>query len=152
MSRVFNMDETPVNFIFLNGMVLANVGAEVTAHLPNDYKQSFSAICTISLDCKIFPPIFLAEGKTERCHQQFTGINSRYDYHIMHSGGNTNTEFMIKYLEKVQEWANNEPCALILDRYRSHITDQVQAKAAELNIQLIFVPKSGTDLYQKFAS
>ena len=148
LNRIFNMDETPVNFVFLHGKVLANVGDQVTAHLPNDFKQSFTAICTISLDCKLFPTIFLATGKTDLCHRQFDGIETRYPYKIMHSGGNTSTDVMFDYLELLHDWANKEPCALLIDQYRSHITSPVVAKASKLNIELIYVPKSGTDKYQ----
>ena len=47
---------------------------------------------------------------------------------------------------------NNEPCALILDRYTSHVTDEVKIKAQQLNIRLVYIPTSATETFQPLDS
>ena len=57
---------------------------EVAAQLPNDYRQSFTAISTISADGSKFPPVFLAKGKTNQCHKQFDGMKSTPSSYFTH--------------------------------------------------------------------
>lgn len=148
---ILNMDETPWNFVYTRGEVLAQKGTEeVNAKLPEDYRKCFTTIATISADGNRFPPIFLAKGSTNKCHQQFEGMTSDdNDYLLYHSaGGNTDDEVMDFYLHRVHEWVQNKHCALILDQYKSHVSESTKRIAQELNIRLVFVPTSGTDLYQ----
>ena len=104
-SRVLNMDETPFNFVFLRGEVLAEKGAEsVQAELPDDYRKSFTVIATITADGGKFPPLFLATGKTKVSHRQFAEMKSSdSDYFIYHSpGGRTNEDVMEFYFSLVE--------------------------------------------------
>ena len=48
--------------------------------------------------------------------------------------------------ELVHRWVNLEP--YVLDRYSAHTMGYVIAQAAELHIELIFIPTSATDKYQ----
>ena len=150
-NRILNMDETAWNFVFVRGKVLAISGKEeVNAQLPGDYRQSFTAIATISADGGKLPPIFLAKGSTSTCEKQFEKMKSDPgDYIIYHSaGGNTDDNCMAFYLNQVSIWMKNQPCALILDKYASHISEATIRKAAEKNIRLIFIPTSATDQFQ----
>ena len=134
MRRIANMDETPWNFVFKRGKVLSITGKEdVDAQLPDDYKKSFTVISTIVANGQKFPPIFLAKGKTNQCHGQFDGMESQpHDYEVFHSpGGNTDDETMKFYLHKLHEWMHNEPCALVLDRYASHVSQSTQECAED---------------------
>ena len=91
-SHILNMDETSWHYVFCRGQVLSETGKEeVSAQLPDDYRQGFTAIATITADGKKLPPVFLATGKSEVCHKQFDGMRSKKDaYEIFHSpGGNT---------------------------------------------------------------
>ena len=94
--------------------------------------------------------MILATGKTNACHQQFNGMQSDdNEYELFHSpGGNTDDEVMAFYLEKVHTWMQNHSCALILDKYASHVSEATKRKAAELNIRLVFIPTSATDMFQ----
>ena len=151
MRRIANMDETPWNFVFKRGKVLSITGKEdVDAQLPDDYKKSFTVISTIVANGQKFPPIFLAKGKTNQCHGQFDGMESQpHDYEVFHSpGGNTDDETMKFYLHKLHEWMHNEPCALVLDRYASHVSQSTQECAEELDIRLVYIPTSATEKYQ----
>ena len=150
-SRIGNMDETPFNFVFLRGCVLAEKGTEnVSAQLPDDYRKSFTVISTVSADGHKFPPIFLAQGKTTKCTNQFSEMKSDpATYELFFSpGGNTDESVMIHYLNLFHHWMNREPSALILDRYSSHVTDAVKLKAQQLNIRLVYIPTSATDQFQ----
>lgn len=45
-----------------------------------------------------------------------------------------------------------EPCALVIDRYRAHLTKKVKKLAKKLQIELIFVPTNGTSEFQPLDS
>jgi hypothetical protein len=48
---------------------------------------------------------------------------------------------MIDYFKRiVNEYTKGKPCALMLDSYGAHITDEVYKVAREYNIELIVVP------------
>ena len=145
------MDETAWNFVFVRGKVLAiSAKEDVNVQLPGDYRQCFTAIATISAAGGKLPPIFLAKGSTNACEEQFDSMKSDPDdYLIYHSpGGNTDDKCMEFYLNQVNIWMKNHPCALILDKYASHISEYTIRKAAEKNIRLIFIPTSPTDQFQ----
>ena len=150
-NRIANMDETPWNFVYNRGQVLADTGIEeVKAVLPDDYRKSFTVIATITADGNKLPPIFLAQGTTNKCHKQFSGIDANdSEYDIFHSqGGNTDEETMKFYLNKLSNWMGHQKCALILDRYASHTTEETLNEAERLGIELVFIPTSATDKYQ----
>ena len=149
-NRILNMDETPLNYVSNRTEVLAECGTEqVNAQLPIDPKANFTILATISMNGDKLPPVFLAQGKTHVCHQQFDGIDSSEPYEILHSpGGFTNEEVMIQYLQLVKKWMNNQHTVLILDRYPAHMTQNVREEAQRNNIRLVYIPTSATDLYQ----
>ena len=146
-----NMDETPWNFVFKRGQILSIRGKEeVDGQLPDDYRKSFTVISTISASGMKYPPIFLAQGTSNLCHKQFKDMESDpNDYEIYHSsGGNTDDEVMEFYLHCFSKWMNEKPCALVLDRYASHVSENTKAVANNLGITLIYIPTSATDVYQ----
>ena len=148
---ILNCDETPWNFVYLRGQVLAERGTEeVNAQLPDDYRKSFTALCTISASGKKFPPLFLATGKTPMCQQQFSEMKSpASEYELFYSsGGNTDENCMIHYLDLVSNWVDKKPCALILDRYSSHMTDAFKQHAQNLGIRIVYIPTSATEKFQ----
>ena len=149
--RILNGDETPWNFVYYKGEVLAETGTEeVAAQLPDDYRKSFTVMATIGADGTKYPPIFFAKGSTKMCHRQFDGMESDPSkYEILHSeGGNMDEDSMIEYLKYVHLWMDNEPCVLIVDRYSSHITTEVLQTASQLQIKMIYIPTSATEKYQ----
>ena len=65
------------------------------------------------------------------------------------TNGWTNEEVMIEYLDYFKKnIAGEGDCALVLDCLAAHRTPAVLNKAAELRINLIFVPANGTGYYQ----
>lgn len=148
---IFNMDETPWNFVYRRGKVLAYRSIEeVNAELPEDIKKQFTVISTISSNGEKNSPIFLANGTTNRCHQQFGDMKSNEEEYIVYhsASGKTDDAVMIFYLKQLKTWAQNKECVLVLDQYPSHISDSTKDFAAEQHIQLIYIPVSGTDIYQ----
>lgn len=59
----------------------------------------------------------------------------------------TNDDVMVFYLRKIRELVG-EPCALILDQYAAHVSETTKRTAEECNIRLVYIPVSGTDVYQ----
>jgi hypothetical protein len=147
---ILNMDETAWNFVYANGQVLAITGKEeVDAQLPDDYRKSFTVIATISAEGGRHPPVFIAKGSTPLCERQFDGMTTNpSEYFLDHSPGNTNEDVIIRYLTHVSNWVRHFPCVLFMDQYSSHVTPRVQAKANELKIRIIYIPKSATDKLQ----
>ena len=43
---------------------------------------------------------------------------------------------------------NYEPSALFLDQYTSHVSQTTKTIAHQLDINLVFIPKSATEIYQ----
>ena len=147
---VINMDETPWCFVYAHGKVLAQRGTEeVEAQLPDDFRRQMTVIATIKANGEKLPPLFLAKGTTNKCHQQFDGIKSKEKYEIYHSpSGKTDEEVMCFYLNKLHQWMREKQCALVLDRFAAHICDSTLEEARKLDIRLVFVPTSATEYYQ----
>ena len=75
MGQSLNMDEISCNFVFLRGEVLAEKGREeLKAKLHDDHRKQFTVVVTICANGNKCPLLFLAHGKTEKCHQQFDGM------------------------------------------------------------------------------
>ena len=148
---ILNMDKTSWNYVFMRNQVLSIKGQEeVNAQLPDDYRRCFTVIATISRSGGKYPPVFIAQGKTNECHKQFGDMTSNPNkYEILHSnGGNTSESCMIEYLKLLRKWKGKDECVLLCDRYRSHITDAVKEEARKNKIELIFIPTSGTEKFQ----
>ncbi|KAH0785409.1 DDE superfamily endonuclease containing protein [Histomonas meleagridis] len=89
---IIDMDETWWNYVSIRYQVLAQRGhGEVNAQLPDEYRKNLSVIVTISSSGKKYPPIFIAQGITNACHEQFGAMKSNLcKYEILHSKkGNT---------------------------------------------------------------
>ena len=143
---VFNMDETNYRIVNNKFMTWANKGAKtVNCNINNDIKQGITVLATISKSNKKLPLMILGKGKTMRCINNYMLRNDVWSY--FSSTGWTTETVMLKYLEKLKEFVKKK-CALIIDTYASHRTDKVKEKAAELGIELIFIPPGSTDELQ----
>ena len=71
-------------------------------------------------------------------------------WEIENNQGWMNEDIMIMYLDHVHtKLSVGFLCALVLDCYKAHRTDNVKKKKANnLRIELIFVPANGTRIYQ----
>ena len=61
--------------------------------------------------------------------------------------GWTNEEVMVACLKQLREYVAR-PCALIVDTYAAHRTQNVREMARKLEIELVFSPSGCTDLCQ----
>mgnify|MGYP001103273706 CR=1 FL=1 len=62
--------------------------------------------------------------------------------------GWTSSDVIVRYLRWLKKQMKSDKFALIIDVYKSHIDQKVKTEAKKLGIQLIYVPASGTSLYQ----
>lgn len=145
--RVYNLDETSVKINNGNLRTIAPVGVEkvIFEGVRND-KECFTALATCSR-FKKEPLIILGKGKIDACLSKFRAMNKAEVWKS--AKGWVDEDVMLKYLD----WfalnvSSYNPCALVMDCYRAHRTDLVKEKAADLNIDLIFVPARGTSLFQ----
>ena len=100
------------------------------------------------MDPSIRIPLYcVAKGKTNQCESKYENNDKlcRMDHS---ASGWTTTEVMIDYIDWLYQEMDSEPFALVLDVYASHISEDVERHAAQLEIELIFVPANGTGTYQ----
>jgi hypothetical protein len=94
------------------------------------------------------PLTAVLKGKTPRCLRKIKNNASKAVRKVKlfyTAKGKTTGEFMVQWLHEVfleRTWFT--PCALILDDYRAHWTQEVQIHAQALNIRLLHVPPSMT--------
>ncbi|KAH0805810.1 Mobile element protein [Histomonas meleagridis] len=106
---ILNMDETPWNYVFRRGFVLAERGKEeVDAKLPDDYRKTFTVIATISRSGNKYPPLFLAKGTTNQCHKQFSQmVSSASKYELWHAKAEPYANKPISQFQEEEDLANN---------------------------------------------
>jgi hypothetical protein len=146
-NRIFKFDETSWKCYLGPQKVIAEKGTEtVKLVTPRGEKESYTGYGCISADGTKLPFWILTKGKTERSHAKFGAVPGVIIEHT--PNGWTNEAMMIKYLEWLSVNCGGEPLMLVLDVSAAHRTTKVKARAAELNIELLFVPAGGTSLYQ----
>lgn len=147
--NVFNMDETSVRIAYYPDKVIGVTGSdEVHVDTTLNLKENFTAIMTCTRN-KIYPPIILAKGKTDKCTNKFKINESNViEHYVWRSDyGWTDEDVMKRYLSFLHN-IHPEPCALVLDSFRAHITGNVLKTANDLGITIIQVPSNGTGKYQ----
>ena len=148
---VINMDETSVKTQNFPSKVISKKGKDDTfTELTgmND-KEATTFLGAISYDPNQKIPLgIISKGKTHVCEKKF-GLKPNCKEFIAHTkSGWTSSEVIIKYLNWLKPQIKREKFALIIDVYKSHINQSVKDEAERLGIQLIYVPASGTSLYQ----
>lgn len=143
---VLNMDETPAKLAEVPRTAIrrTNSGeaAKITTHA--NERLNVTTFPTISAAGDKLPMCAIIAGTTERSLRKITaGANAIVQkVHLFYSeSGWINSGIMLRYLkEVVQPYTRNRNAALILDDYKAHWTDEVQAAAAEMNLTLIPLP------------
>ena len=139
------MDETSVRINNGSNKTIAPVGTEEII-IPGDKneKECFTCIGSCSRFQK-FDLIVLGVGTTDLCCRKF-GTNAMAWPSM---GGWVDELTMVRYLNWFQaNVSSGKPCALILDQYPSHCTSLVKEIAQQFNIQLIYIPKNATGVFQ----
>lgn len=151
--KVYNMDETGCSYNATPRKVIAPIGGDAPIHSTGNEKENLTILFTISKDGEKLPGFAVARGKTDRCEEKFHIDSVGDGWEMTHSErGWCTTEVMLEYLrwfrQHVDLTAPDEWVYLIVDIYRSHLTDSVCELAKELRIILLFIPANGTSLYQ----
>ena len=146
---ILNADETQWRVLMPPKRSVAKVGQDsVKLNIDGDKKAGFTILATISSDGEKLPLVFIAKGKSKSCHKQL-GTHPKFEFIVYHSqSGWITEEIFCEYLIWIQSIIQNKKIYLIVDQYGSHFGSDAMAKAKELNINLIPVPKGGTAEYQ----
>ena len=147
LSRIYNADETSWRLYMYPKKVLEEKGASsVKLNSSNNEKLSVTAIGAINAEGAKLPLWVLRKGKTMRCVQK----HDVFDDIIMHNSENgwSTETVMVDFLKSVHVHAGGEPCCVIWDVYPSHRSELVCKTAAELFIELLYVPAGATSRFQ----
>jgi hypothetical protein len=148
--RIFNMDETSWKFLNNGKLTLADTGTEgVHCHFSTDPKECVTAIATISAAGERMPLWVIAKGTTVRSEQKFQRLEASQQLHLTHSeNGWTNGVVAKEDLKWLRQKNGHAPICLLWDVFSAHRDTEVKDLAAELDIQLIFIPAGQTDTFQ----
>lgn len=142
---VFNMDETSVMINNGSNKTIAPVGIdEIIITGDKNEKECFTCIGSCSR-LKKYDLIVLGVGTTDQCCRKF-GTHAMAWPSL---GGWVDELTMVRYLNWFHSnVSSGNQCALILDQYPSHCTPLVKEVAQQFNIQLIYIPKNATGVFQ----
>ena len=141
-------DETPLRSVAQNRTTIARKGTEsVKLRKVGNEKQQLTAMLAISVSGEKLKPMVIHKGKTQRC---LTNLDLGNDIVGAYSkNGWINGLLMIKFLQdSVLPFTQGRPCALSLDDFDAHWTNEVQIFAAANHIELIRVPPGITGDFQ----
>lgn len=145
--RIFNSDETPVHISPSSMNTTHRIGQETPhVHRQPGEKDVITALATVSADGKTWPLTVVAKGNTPRCVRNLDmpdGI-----YREMSPSGRTNTEICVAHIERISQFAKNEPCCLLWDAYGAHWTPEVHDKAFTKKVRLEKIPPNATSELQ----
>jgi hypothetical protein len=114
--------------------------------IDDDAKAGFTLIGSIATNGDRLLLFLIAKGAIVQCCQQF---GQSFPGNTDHSkGGWVNQEFFFRFLSFIRSKCRMIAITLVLNQYPAHITPSLHAKARELDIKLILIPKAGTARYQ----
>ena len=146
-NRIYNCDETPIRIAPTKCFTTQEIGKPTPAVSRNARtKDVVSAIATIRQDGEKLPLAIIAKGTTPVCVRNLN-LPVEIIRYYSHSG-KANSEICQAHVEKVSEWSNREPCALVWDSYASHHTAEVRDTAFKHKVRLVDVPKNATPTKQ----
>ena len=113
-------------------------------------KQNFNENFTLGLMISAsgsFPKLLLiGKGKTERCLKKYDINDSVIGTYT--NNGWADEKCILIILNEVAKITKNEESVLLMDNFRSHLTDNVKNDAKLKNINLVYVPNGLTSKYQ----
>jgi hypothetical protein len=120
----------------------------VHENVEGDGKACFTFFATCSADGTKLPLIVLAKGKTARSCRQL-GDHPGHDSQVWHSPTGWCSDYLVvDYLHWIRWRFADDPVCLVMDQFSAHQTENVLRNAAALSIEIIWVPKGATVLYQ----
>jgi hypothetical protein len=147
--HIVNFDESSWRLVQVGDRTIAERGVEVVhSYVEGDAKACFTFFASCLADGSKLPLILLAKGKTARCHRQF-GDHPGYDYRVWNSPTGWCKDYLvIDFLHVLRERFGPDPICLLMDQFTAHQTDSVMRTAMELSIEIVWIPKGATGLYQ----
>ena len=142
---IFNMDETFWR-LDANKYVIGIRGSEHRKVINNFPKEGMTTIFIISAAGVFLPPIIIVKGFTNKCCDKFKH-NKDLQFTYNESGW-IDEETMIMILMNIRAAAGTNKAVLILDSFRTHMTEYVKEHAKAFNIQLVYVPVGKTADHQ----
>jgi hypothetical protein len=146
---VFNMDETPAPFLEIPKNTWGDRGKREKYAIKTikRMKGMVTLMPTISASGRKLKLAWINAGKTRRAIDKMSLPSNVISFNS--PKGWTNEDVMINYIEQViLNDTKGRECALILDDYAAHWTEEVQKAAKKGNIQLIKIPKGLTSILQ----
>jgi hypothetical protein len=146
--RILNCDETNWTLWPHSILTWAKKGQKsVQIRIAGDPKANFTVTATVTTSGIKLPLHILAKGKTEGV--QTSQLGDVGDSWVDHSeSGWQTTETFMTYLLNLKEHMGAGPIALVLDCYAAHRNALVKEFAANLGIDLYFIPPGMTDEFQ----
>lgn len=111
-----------------------------------DDKLGFTLILIISADGYFLKPILIAKGKTNRSLKKFQLDDNIIGTHS--NNGWINNGIMKIALQQIYKVTNGQKSILLLDQFTVHTSEFIINIAKEYNIELIYVPKGMTAIFQ----
>jgi hypothetical protein len=150
LTNIVNGDETMWLVCVVPRKTIRRKGEEsVRINVDGYPKAGLTIMCTVNAKCEKLPLFIIAQGTTERCHNQL-GIHPGFNYHVEHSKtGWMVQELVFSYFRFLRRQIPNGIIYLVFDQYPTHISQPAKALAERLNIQIIPIPKGATSQYQQ---
>ena len=168
---VANVDETQWKLVFRGEMTWAEKGSQqVSVNINYNEKADLTALATITADeSRMKLPLFIVKkGTSSQTLRSLSEVSNLCQLSYSDSGWTTAETFThyLSWLRKeydarieqlanegltqyqLQEGEKHKPIDLLLDCYSVHLMNEIKDYAAELNINLIFIPPGATDLLQ----
>lgn len=151
--HVFNADEKPLAGAARRVWSAQRKGKpSVPITSVGDPRRCLTGVGTISAAGDLLPALLIKAGKSERgpIFRRLKSDAAGFGHHVRVSRSGWMTgEVMKWYLQHIiHSHTHGSPCALILDNYGAHATDDVQSLATTLNIRLVFMPPNVTKYCQ----
>ena len=146
---VIGADETPLRSIASSRKTIAHVGTEsVRIRKVGNEKEQLTAMLAVTVGGAKLKPMIIAKGTTQLCLRRFN-LNDREIIGAFSSNGWMNSKLMVKFLEdSILQYTQGRPCALSLDDFRAHWSEEVTEFAAANNIELVHISAGITGEYQ----
>lgn len=153
---ILNVDET--SWRITNGRlhtVTIKGSDHVAVQMKEDPKKCLTVIACCTKSGERLPLWMIAKGKTEACEQRYrtdprlVNYIRRKQLFIDHSENGWSTcQIMIRYLTWLKNYKNGYMVNVVWDLHASHRSEEVKAKASELEIGLTYIPAGQTDEWQ----
>jgi hypothetical protein len=143
---LLNMDETPAKLTDVPATALRETGSKEAAKIAvaGNERLNITTFPCISAAGDKLQMCAILKGKTQRCLRKIrNGANADVNKVRLYysESGWINSSILVRWLhDVVQPYTQSRPAALILDDYPAHWTEEVQAAAAAMHLQLIKVP------------